>query len=248
MNTKLNALFLSGSLALSILMTTPAMADEANKRIDFQFSAPVQIPGHVLAPGKYVFQLVDDSDLNLVHVFSEDANGNESLVATLSTIPDYISNTPDKPLIHFEERRAGAPEAIHSWFYPGENTGWEIIYPKEQNLEANANPTPAATPTPAPAPVATAAAPSTTPETQVQQVAQSEPAPEAAPAPAEEQILVVQNEMPAQPPVEGSEISTGAASVLPQTGGNSDLELMTGSALLGGGLAVLFASRRKSIA
>jgi hypothetical protein len=134
MNSKLKTLCLSGSLALSFLMTKPAMADEMNKRTEFQFSAPVEIPGKVLDPGKYVFELPNDqSDRNIVQVFSEDSNGKESLVATLQTIPDYVSNTPDKPLIHFEERPSGSPEAIHSWFYPGENTGWEFVYPKAEN-------------------------------------------------------------------------------------------------------------------
>jgi hypothetical protein len=115
-------------------MTKPVMADEMNKRTEFQFSAPVEIPGTVLAAGKYVFELANDqSDRNLVQVFSEDSNGEESLVATLQTIPDYVSNTPDKPLIHFEERPSGSPEAIHSWFYPGENTGWEFLYSKAEN-------------------------------------------------------------------------------------------------------------------
>jgi hypothetical protein len=131
MNSKLKALCLSGSLALSFFMTKPVRADEMNKRTEFQFSAPVEIPGTVLAPGKYVFELADNSsDLNLVQIFSEDSNGNESLVATIQTIPDYVSKTPDKPLLHFEERPSGSPEAIHSWFYPGDNTGWEFVYPK----------------------------------------------------------------------------------------------------------------------
>ena len=131
MNSKLKALCLSGSLALSFLLTNLVMADEMNKRTEFQFSASVEIPGQVLAPGKYVFELANDSsDLNLVQIVSVDLNGKESLVATLETIPDYVSNTPDKPLIHFEERPSGSPEAIHSWFYPGENTGWEFVYPK----------------------------------------------------------------------------------------------------------------------
>ena len=131
MNSRLKALCFSGSLALSFLLTNPLMADEMNKRMEFQFSAPVEIPGQVLAPGKYVFELANDSsDLNLVQIVSVDLNGKESLVATLETIPDYVSNTPDKPLIHFEERPSGSPEAIHSWFYPGENTGWEFVYPK----------------------------------------------------------------------------------------------------------------------
>jgi hypothetical protein len=131
MSSKLKALCLSGSLALSFFMTKPVRADEMNKRTEFQFSAPVEIPGIVLAPGKYVFELADNSsDLNLVQIFSEDSNGNESLVATIQTIPDYVSKTPDKPLLHFEERPSGSPEAIHSWFYPGDNTGWEFVYPK----------------------------------------------------------------------------------------------------------------------
>jgi hypothetical protein len=109
----------------------PAMANEMNKRTEFQFSESVQIPGKVLTPGKYVFQLANDqSDRNIVQVFSEDSNGNLSLVESVLTIPDYISNTPDKPIVRFDERPSGTPEAIHSWFYPGDNTGWEFVYPK----------------------------------------------------------------------------------------------------------------------
>ena len=134
MNSTLKALCLSGSLALSFFMTKPASADEINKRTEFQFSGSVELPGKVLAPGKYVFELVNDSpDRNVVQIFSEDSNGKESLVESVLTIPDYISNTPDKPIVRFEERTSGSPEAIHSWFYPGENTGWEFVYPDEQS-------------------------------------------------------------------------------------------------------------------
>jgi len=119
MTFRLNTLLLSSSLALSLLMTTPAMADESNKRTKFEFSAPVQIPGHVLAAGKYVFQIMDaPADRNIVQVFSEDADGRETLIATILAIPDYRDEIPDKPLVNLEERRADTPEAIHSWFYP----------------------------------------------------------------------------------------------------------------------------------
>ena len=135
MNTRLKTLLLSSSLTLSFFMTTPAIADESNKRTEFEFSAPVEIPGRVLAPGKYVFELLDtaSSDRNIVQIFSKDSNGNETLIATISAIPDYTANTPEKAAVHFEERHAGTPEAIHSWFYPGDNTGWEFVYPKYQN-------------------------------------------------------------------------------------------------------------------
>jgi hypothetical protein len=244
MNIRLKALFLSSSLALTIFMTTPVMADESNKRTELQFSSPVQVPGHVLAAGKYVFELIDsDSDRNIVQIFSKDSDGNESLVATILAVPDYSSNTPDKTVIHFEERSSGTPEAIHSWFYPGDNTGWEFIYPKEQSLEA------ATTATPSSAPVAAEAAPTMPSAPAVQTAQQKDPIPEVVAAEdqqVEQQILVAQNEAPAQPPVVGTEI--GSTQGLPQTAGNSYLELMSGLALLGGGLVVLIASRRKSIA
>jgi hypothetical protein len=131
MNSKLNAASLGGLLALSFLMTKPVLADQWNKKTEFQFSAPVEIPGRVLTPGKYVFELADgQTDRSMVQVFAEDSTGNESLVATIITIPDRTLNTPEHSVLRFEERNSKGPEAVHSWFYPGENTGWEFVYPK----------------------------------------------------------------------------------------------------------------------
>ena len=130
MNTRLTTLCLTGFLALTSFVARPLLADEWNKRTEFQFSAPVQIPGHTLAAGKYVFQLADsDSDRNVVQIFSEDSAGRQNLVTTLMVVPDSLDETPDKPVVHFEERPSGSPEAIHGWFYPGESTGWEFVYP-----------------------------------------------------------------------------------------------------------------------
>ena len=138
MNIRLTILCLGGFLALTPFVAPPALADEWNKRTEFQFSAPVQIPGKTLAAGKYAFQLADsESDRNIVEIFSEDSSGNKSLVATLMAIPDYIEQTPDKPVVQFEERPAGSPEAIHSWYYPGEKTGWEFVYPQHQPQESD---------------------------------------------------------------------------------------------------------------
>ena len=131
MNIRLNALCLGAALVLTPFITKPVMADEWNKRTEFQFSSQVEIPGKMLMPGKYVFQLLDSgSNRNTVLVFSEDSNGNESLVTIIPTVPTHISTTPGKPIVQFEERPSGSPEAIHSWFFPGDNTGWEFVYPK----------------------------------------------------------------------------------------------------------------------
>jgi hypothetical protein len=234
MNSRLSASCLGGLLALSFFMTKPVMADDWNKKTEIQFSAPVEIPGRVLPAGKYVFELADSTtDRNIVEVFSEDSNGNESLVATILAIPDYSLNTPDKPTMHFEERHSGAPEAIQSWFYPGENTGWEFVYPKVQNSETSANTMPS------PAPVAVVAARRLLPPPQVQEEEQASEA---------EEVLVAQNDSLVPPPALDTNTQTSAERTLPQTGGNSGLELMTGLFMLGGGLVAVFASGRKSLA
>ena len=102
--------------------------DEWDKKTIFTFNAPVEVPGKVLTPGSYVFKLLDtQADRHIVQVFDKDQN---HLIGTFLTIPDYRMKPPDKPLLTFEERAAGAPEAIKSWFYPGDNYGNEFVYPK----------------------------------------------------------------------------------------------------------------------
>src|SRR5216684_917645 len=152
MKIKFNALWLGASMALTTAILTPLMADEFNKETKLEFSGPVEVPGKVLAAGKYVFKIADsESDRNIVQIFSEDAHGDQKLVTTTMAIPDYREDTPEKTIIQFEERPSGSPEAIHSWFYPGDNTGWEFVYPKAERVATSSNTTPAAAPAPAPA-------------------------------------------------------------------------------------------------
>lgn len=103
-------------------------ADDWDKKTVFTFSGPVEVPGRVLGPGTYVFKLLDSaSDRHIVQVF----NKNERhLIGTFLAVPDYRLTPPSKPLITFEERPAGSPEAIKGWFYPGDNYGNEFVYPK----------------------------------------------------------------------------------------------------------------------
>jgi hypothetical protein len=239
---------MGAALALTGFMTKSVMADEWNKRTEFQFSGPVQIPGKVLPAGKYVFELADSgSDRNIVEVFSEDSKGKEALVATILAIPAYMEETPDKPVVQFEERASGDPEAIQRWFYPGDNSGWEFIYRKGETLETNMNTTPAPAPvdTPAaPASVATEAEPSAPPEPQVQEEA---PRPEQS-AIVEKEVSTGQDDTPTPAAAQEVDATASADRVLPETGGYSGLELMTGLAMLGVGVAAVIASRREPVA
>lgn len=89
--------------------------------------------------------------------------------------------------------------------------------------------------------VATTAAPSLPPTPEVQEPQQAQEA-----AVVEEEVMVAQDDALVPTPDTGTQNS--ADRILPQTAGYSELQLMTGLFLLGGGIAALFASRYKSLA
>lgn len=131
---KKSAVLAGGLLLLSLAVS----GDQWNKKTVLTFSESVEIPGVVLPAGQYVFKLLDSlSDRHIVQVF----NANENKVyATILAIPHYRMTPADKTVILFEERSGDQPQAIHAWFYPGENYGQEFVYPKRRALElARAN-------------------------------------------------------------------------------------------------------------
>ena len=67
-----------------------------------------------------------------MQVFNADGT---KLFGTFLAIPDYPMHPSDKPIVRFEERMGGAPDAIKGWFYPGRNYGHEFVYPKKRAAE-----------------------------------------------------------------------------------------------------------------
>ncbi len=139
MKLRVNAALLGIGLGILGMTVTPALADGNNKEIQFTFSAPVEVPGHVLLPGTYVFQRADEvADPNVILIFKLDAKGARKFVTTEFAIPEYRADLTGKPVINFTEARIGNPEEVHSWFYPGEYTGWEFSYAAPPRVEAAA--------------------------------------------------------------------------------------------------------------
>ena len=234
MKIKISRWWLGAALGLMTAAMQPAIADEWNKETRISINLPLEIPGKVLTPGTYVFKLLDSpSSRNVVEIYSEDANGNQTLITTTFVVPAYRLDAPDKPVINLEERHAGTPEAIRTWFYPGDNSGWEFVYPKSERLAANqASPAPAAAPVEAPLP----------------------PAPEeaVAPEPAHEvvveetEILIAQSEPPAPSADKPQEPAPSADRELPETAGHSVSQLLAAIGMLGLGLTAVLVGLRKT--
>jgi len=105
------------------------------RKTKLTFNTPVQIPAPntdagviSLAPGTYVFTLVDSvANRHIVQVSNEKG---DKVYSTILTTPDYRVNASSKTVMYFTERAAGAPPAVKSWFYPGDNYGERFVYPK----------------------------------------------------------------------------------------------------------------------
>jgi len=126
-------------ILVAFMIAPVAKADEWNKETIVRFSRAVEVPGQVLPAGKYVFKLADSqSDRRIVQIFSEDCT---KLMATILATPDYRLEPTDKTVISMEERPTGSPEAVASWFYPGDNYGSKFVYPTS-SMALAANPQP----------------------------------------------------------------------------------------------------------
>lgn len=111
-----------------LLLALAARADTWDKKTTITFSQTVELPGVTLPAGTYVFKLVNlPATRNVVQVFNAEEN---EVLATILAISHEHAKPHDKTLIGFEERPAGAPPAIHEWFYPGALNGLEFVYPK----------------------------------------------------------------------------------------------------------------------
>jgi LPXTG-motif cell wall-anchored protein len=239
MQIRLPAALLTAGLTVFAYCATPAIADEWNKRTTFTFNQPVEVPGHVLVPGQYVFELANlQADRNVVQIFSQDHKGMDRLVTTQMAVPDYHLNTPQHASVTFEERKSDSPEAVHSWSYPGDNYGWEFIYPKAQQLTIAENTIPApvhaAVPAPAPEPAVAAAPPPK----------RAEAAPTPVTKPAEQPVTLAQNKPPAAQNQAPAQLPAAAApKTLPQTGSDLPLGATFGALLLALGAGTLAIKR-----
>jgi len=218
--------FALGVGMLCVMVSSVASAQQGwDKATRVTFNAPVEIPGisaQVLPAGTYVFRLNGSvADRHIVQILNSDQT---HLIANILAIPNWRLRPTDKTVMTFSERKAGEPQAIRAWFYPGDNFGQEFVYPKKVAVElAKVTNVPvlyipedvapnivAPAPTPAAAPI----------------VALRE-APVAAVTPAGEDIAVAQVVEP--PPVQ-------TASVLPKTASSLPFVAVMGLFCLGVGL------------
>lgn len=103
-------------------------ADTWDKKTIVTFSESVEVPGQVLPAGTYVFKLANTvSDRHIVQIWTEDET---HILATIMAVPNYRLELSNRPMFEFDERPGNSSMALRNWFYPGDDSGQEFVYPR----------------------------------------------------------------------------------------------------------------------
>ena len=119
-----------GAFLLATFVAGAAMAATIDKRTTFTFNTPVAVPGVTLPAGSYLFHLADtENTRDVVQVLSADGKTAYAMFFTLQT---WRAEPAKDPELTFIETAADMPNAIRTWWNPGESIGYDFLYPREQ--------------------------------------------------------------------------------------------------------------------
>ncbi len=129
---KRSSLWHFGAVAAILALSAPlaSLADEYDKKTIVTISQPTEAPGIVLEPGTYVIKLLNSSsNRHIAEIMNERM---DHLYALTFTAAAERVQRSGKTILTFYEATNGRPPALKTWFWPGETTGQEFIYPKNQ--------------------------------------------------------------------------------------------------------------------
>ena len=119
------------AVLMTLTISVSAQDFNTQKRTILTFSAPVEMPGVTLPAGTYVFRIADTPSRNVVQVFDKDE---KDIIGQWLYVSAERPQVSGETVVTFKETREGMTPAVQFWYYPGERTGKEFIYPKEQAL------------------------------------------------------------------------------------------------------------------
>jgi hypothetical protein len=82
----------------------------------------------LLPPGSYVWKLLDSPSNRHIVQISDQKTGH--VETTIIAVPNYRQHVTGDNVFQFWEAPKGLPQAVRSWFYPGDNYGQEFAYPE----------------------------------------------------------------------------------------------------------------------
>lgn len=131
---KFNRLAFVAAFVLSAILLAEVYvhADEMDQSTKITFSKPIEVPDQFLPAGTYLFKAADSNDPNLVRIFNADGS---RLYATLLTISTERPKPAGNTVVTLVQQPDGRPDALLKWFYPGNTTGRQFVYPEQEGQQ-----------------------------------------------------------------------------------------------------------------
>ena len=126
------ALLIAFAIASVLFLEVAARADETDQSTRLTFNQPIEIPGQILPAGTYLFKLADPDDLNVVRIFNSQGT---RLYATLQTVTAERAKPTGDTVVVLADQPEGRPETLLKWFYPGNTSGHELVYSKQEEQQ-----------------------------------------------------------------------------------------------------------------
>ena len=126
------------ALAMSLMSSAfvPSLkASETDKRTIITVSKPIAVQGTILPAGKYVLRLQESpSTANAIYVFNSDET---QLITTVLANHAVRLKPTDNSAFSFYDSLSGEPADLHTWFYPGDESGFEFLRPQHTGAVAS---------------------------------------------------------------------------------------------------------------
>ena len=139
MRNYLKGFAIAASFVAVFAVLVPAVnADDASWPTLVYFSGPVQIGHEVFPAGTYILRRCQNEvTARIMKIYSVDRDKWEGLIMGVS------ANRPENqrdPIVTFEDKGSGEPEALRYWFFQSRNIGMEFPYPHSKSTQSASNP------------------------------------------------------------------------------------------------------------
>jgi hypothetical protein len=118
------------AVALSLMSSAffPSLkASETDKKTVITVSQAIAVEETILPAGKYVLKLLNSSSSqDIVQIYNAEET---QLITTILATPAYRLRPSGETMFSFYEAPAGQTSGLHTWFYPGDNNGFEFLKP-----------------------------------------------------------------------------------------------------------------------